>query len=69
MRILLDEMSRSYEALTEGADTADMDHGDGVWRSNADIDRASDPLTFDDHVRLLARGGDLEDVSGDDLCY
>lgn len=67
MRILLDEMSRSHEALVEGADPADMDHGDGIWRSNADLDRAADPSIFDDHVRLLARGGDLEDVSGDAL--
>jgi hypothetical protein len=50
MRILLDEMNRAYEALTEGADPADMNYGDGIYRQNPDADRAADPATYRDHM-------------------
>ncbi len=60
MRIVhsLDEL---WEALQEGADPADMDHGDGIWRdNNPDQARAADLATYRDHERLLRTGGQLD---------
>lgn len=47
-------------------DPADLERDpDGVWRQTRDRDRAIAWASDDDHIRLLATGGQLEDPARD----
>jgi hypothetical protein len=55
---LLPPDMRGEDGEDDPADYCARD-ADGVWRQDPERDRAADPATFRDHVRLLATGGRL----------